>query len=114
MYSSLVNGKSQDEKAKGVNRNVVATISQNKFCWIKNVWDIWWIRLKVISEWEMMKSTKLHCLFLMMKYLYLNNCLKKLFCQAYSLNFQSNQNNFFVKHIKFQKHKTFRKELNEE
>ena len=44
---------------------------------------------------------------------YLNNYSEKLFCEAYCFNFQSNQGTFFVKHIKFEKRKALRKELNE-
>ena len=103
-----------------------------------------------------MKSTKFHCLALMTKQWigwisswlpelirknsYLNNYLKKLFCQAYCFNFFSSQNSFLVKHIvlifslartdflsiyknivrclachsKFEKRKALKKELNEE
>ena len=39
---------------------------------------------------------------------------KKLFCQANCFNFQSNQDSFFVKHIKFEKCKELKKELSEE
>ena len=80
-----------------------------------------------------MKSTKFYCLVLMTKYLlksmiswisfwileiirrkgYLNNYLKKLFCQAYYFDFRSNQNIFFVKHIESEKNKILEKELDE-
>ena len=40
--------------------------------------------------------------------------LKKLFCQAYYFNFQSNQDSFFVRllawHIKFRKRKALKKD----
>ena len=43
-YSYLVNDHSEHKKVKGVNKNVVATISYNEY---KNVWDIRWIGFKV-------------------------------------------------------------------
>ena len=49
MYSFLVDGSSEHKIAKGVNTNVVATISHTKYkyvCWVVNVWDIWWIKSK--------------------------------------------------------------------
>ena len=36
------------------------------------------------------------------------------FCQANFFNFQSNQDSLFVKHIKFEKRKALKTELNEE
>ena len=47
----------------------------------------------------------------------LSKYIKKLFCQAYCVNFQSNEDSFLVKHIvrflawhiKFEKRKTFKK-----
>ena len=39
---------------------------------------------------------------------------KKLFCQANCFNFQSNQDSFFVKHIKFEKRKELKKYISEE
>ena len=36
---------------------------------------------------------------------YINNYLKKLFCQAYCFNLQFNQDRFFVKHTIFEKGK---------
>ena len=51
MYSFLVDDNNEHKKAKGVNRNVVATISRNKYkemyCWIINLQDTQWIELKV-------------------------------------------------------------------
>ena len=49
--------------------------------------------------------------------IYLNNYLKKLFCQPYCFHFQPNQDSFLVKHfarllawhIKFEKHKALKK-----
>ena len=39
------------------------------FCWLVNVWDIWWIGLKVkIIEQKLMKSIKFDCLDLMKKW----------------------------------------------
>ena len=40
--------------------------------------------------------------------------MEQLFCQANCFNFQSNQDSFFVKHIKFEKRKELKKELSEE
>ena len=45
---------------------------------------------------------------------YLNNYFKNFFCRAYYFSFQSNQDSFFVKHVKFEKRKALIKELNEE
>ena len=45
-----------------------------------------------------------------MKSSYLNTYSKKLFCQKYCFNFQSNQESFFVKHIKFEKRKALKKD----
>ena len=46
MYLYLVDNNSEHKKAKGVNKNVVATVSHNMFCWTRNVWDIQWIGFK--------------------------------------------------------------------
>ena len=45
MYSYLVDDNSEHKKAKGVNKNVNATISQNecKNVFLNKKWDIWWI-----------------------------------------------------------------------
>ena len=40
--------------------------------------------------------------------------LKNIFCQAYSFNFQFNQDSFLAGHITFEKRKTLKKEFNEE
>ena len=69
MYSFLIDDISEHKKAKGVNRNVVVTILHGE-CWIRNVWDIWWIEFKVkIIEWEPMKSTIFLCLALLTKFI---------------------------------------------
>ena len=50
MYSILVRDSNQSKKAKVVNKNVVAKISQNEyegFCWIQNIEDIKWIEFEV-------------------------------------------------------------------
>ena len=69
----MVDDNSKHKKAKGVNKNNVATISHNEYkdvFWIKNVSGIQWIGSKVkIIELELMKSTKFHCLALMTKYI---------------------------------------------
>ena len=45
---------------------------------------------------------------------YLNNYSEKLFCRANCFNFESNQDNVFVKHIKFEKLKELKKKISEE
>ena len=63
-YSYLVNDHSEHKKVKGVNKNVVATISHNEY----NVWDIRWIGFKVnIIKQELKKSTRFLCLASMIK-----------------------------------------------
>ena len=50
MYLYLIDDNSDHKKAKDVKKNVIATvyhININMFCWIRNVWDIWWIWSKV-------------------------------------------------------------------
>ena len=50
MYSYLVDDDSEHKKEKGVNKNVVGTISHNEHKNVllnKNVWDIQWIGFKV-------------------------------------------------------------------
>ena len=48
IYSYLVNGYSEHKKAKGLNKNIVATISHIKDVFlIKNDWEIQWIGFKV-------------------------------------------------------------------
>lgn len=54
MYFFLVDDSCEHKKAKGMNKNVVAKISDTEYkhvCWIKNVWGIWWIepKLKIIK-----------------------------------------------------------------
>ena len=71
MYSFLVDNN-EYRKAKDVNKNLVATISHSKYKYVllnKNVWDIQWIEFKVkIIKQELMKSTRILCLALMIKY----------------------------------------------
>ena len=72
MYSCLVDGNSQHKKTKGVNRNVVATISHNKQkdvlvnkkCFRDSMNRI---QSKIIKL-EHMKSTSFLCLAFMIKY----------------------------------------------
>ena len=72
MYSCLVDGNSQHKKTKGVNRNVVATISHNKQkdvlvnkkCFRDSMNRI---QSKIIKL-EHMKSTRFLCLTFMIKY----------------------------------------------
>ena len=72
MYSCLVDGNSQHKKTKGVNRNVVATISHNKQkdvlvnkkCFRDSMNRI---QSKIIKL-EHMKSTRFLCLAFMIKY----------------------------------------------
>ena len=45
---------------------------------------------------------------------YLNNGSEKLFCQANCFTFQSNQDSFFAKYIKFVKSKELKKKVCEE
>ena len=50
MYSFIIGDSSEHKKAKIVKKNVVATVSHGKYkdvFWTRNVWDIWWIELKV-------------------------------------------------------------------
>ena len=72
IYSYLVDDNSEHKKEKGVNRNVVATVvitNIKTFCWIINLWDIWWIGFKVkIIQYELTKSTTFPCLAWMIKY----------------------------------------------
>ena len=54
MYLFLVDDSIEHKKAKGMNKNAVAKISDTEYkhvCWIKNVWGIWWIepKLKIIK-----------------------------------------------------------------
>ena len=73
MYSFLVD-KNQHKKAKGVNRNVVATISHNEY---KDVLlnkkclrhSMNRTQVKIIEQ-ELMKPTKFHCLVFMTKYIF--------------------------------------------
>ena len=106
-----------------MNKNVVATIGHNEYkdalltntCLTHSMKEF-----KVSTrQQDLMKSTKFHCLVLIMKYTsktmdtmdqllvirvnyknsHFNNYSEKLFCQANCFNFHFNQNSFFVKHI---------------
>ena len=67
LYSIFVDNSNEHEKAKGLNRNVIATISERcfntrMFCWTKKVWHIQWIESKLnIVEQEPMKSIEILC-----------------------------------------------------
>ena len=51
MCSYLVDDNSKHKKAKGINKNNVMSISHNEykdvFFWMTNVWDMWWVGIKV-------------------------------------------------------------------
>ena len=85
-----------------------------------------------ILLYEILKKS-FHCLVCMTRYMQKKmdmmdqlvvirvNCKKKLFCQAYCFNFQSNQDSFHVKlvfrllawHIKFEKHRALKEKISE-
>ena len=131
MYSYLADDNSEHKKTKGVKKMFVVTISHNEY---KNVFlNKTCLRhsMNRIKQ-ELIKSTRFLYLTLIIKYtskamgsrnqllvikvtykkkLYLIGFLKKLFCQENCFNFQSNQDDFFTKHIKFENCKTLKKEL---
>ena len=122
MYSFLVD-KNEHKKAKGVNRNVVATISHNEYkdvllnkkC-LRHSMNIIQSKDRRTGTYETNKIS-LSCFddkiyiqnsgydglaLIRVKYKknsYLNNYFKKLFCQAYCFIFFSSQNSSFVKHV---------------
>ena len=67
----MVEDNSEHKKAKGVNRNIVATKSHNEYKDIllnkKCLRYSIEFKVKIIKE-EILKSTKFHCLLLMTKY----------------------------------------------
>ena len=66
MYQKFSNDTSWHNKAKDINKNVVATISHNEYktVLLNNQSEM---KLKIIEQ-KIMKSTKLHCLDFMIKY----------------------------------------------
>ena len=125
MNSFLVDN-SEHKKAKGLNKNVVVAISHNEYKdLLLNNKCIRHLMNRIQSKdhkQKHMKSAKYHVLscFDDKKYIRnngydgqllliivnykktVNNYLKKHSCQA-CFNFRSNQDSFFVKHIKFEK-----------
>ena len=103
MYSYLIDDNSEHEKAKGVNRNTVATTNHNEYkdvflnqkC-LRNSMNRFQSKdhemgMRWISSW---------LLELIIKKSYLNNYSGKFFFfQSNCFNFQSNQDSSFVKHI---------------
>ena len=50
IHSSSIDDNREHKKAKCINKNDVAKLvimNRNMFGWIRNVWDIQWIRFKV-------------------------------------------------------------------
>ena len=70
MHSFLVDNNSEYKQVKGVNRNVVATISHIKmYCLMINISNIHLIECKIKTiKQKHMKSTKFYSLVLMTKY----------------------------------------------
>ena len=135
MFSYLADNNSEYKKAKGVNKKFVLTISHNEY---KNVFmnkkclrhSMNRIQSKdhKIGTYEINKTSlsyfdnKIYiqnnaCDGSSLGYkkdIYHSDYLKKLFCQENCSNFQSNEDSFFIKHIKFEKCEILKKELNEE
>ena len=68
-------------------------------------WSCFYDKIYIQSMWKI--SSLL--LELIIKSSYLNNYLKKIFCQANCFNFFCSQSSFFIKHTKFEKHKAPKK-----
>ena len=69
MYSYLVNDNSEYRRAKGMNKNVVATISHNKSKDVLLNQKCLRRTTNRIQSKDLMKSTRFLCLALMIKYL---------------------------------------------
>ena len=132
MYSLLVDN-SEHKKAKGVNKNVIATINHNEYKEVLlnikcrrhsmngiqskdhriGTYEINKISLSCFDDKIYIQINGYDGLALgypsLLKNSYLNNFLKKLFFQAYYFNFQSNQESFFVKMLNLKNAKHFKK-----
>ena len=117
LYWYLVDDNSEHKKEKGVNRNVVATISHNEYEDILlskkslrhsmnrfqiedhkiGTYEINYISLSCFdAKIYVMWWTSSWLLELIIKKQLYQQLLKKLFCQANCFNFQSNQDSFFL------------------
>ena len=118
IYSFLVYNN-EHKKAKGVNKNVVATISYNEYKVVLlnkecirhsmnrvqskdhriGIYEINKISLSCFHEKMYIQNDFVSWLpKLIRKNIYLNKYLKNILCQAYCFNFQFNWDSFFVKH----------------
>ena len=74
MYYIFVDDNNEHKKAKGVNRNIIATVGDNKYKHVllnNKCLNIQTIEFKVkIKEQKPMKPKKLYCLALVAKYIF--------------------------------------------